>query len=332
MAHPRQRIPLNLFGIPFGLSGLAGCWLGAAAYGLVPAAVGDVLIVIVVVAWLAVLVAYVRYLLPDPAALRRDLLDRTAGPFAALIVITPMLVCAEGIYPYAPAVGLVLVDVFVALTILLGAWFTGEWMFGPLELDQIHPGYFLPTVAGGLVAATVTATVGQVLLAQAMLGLGLICWLVLGSIILVRLLTRPLLPKPLFPTLAIEVAPAAVATQAYFAIQGDRVDMGAALLGGYGLLMVLAQLRLLPAYLKLPFMPSTWAFAFSWAAVTVAGLHWLHDTAPAGHSVYEYVLLAVITLFIGGIAVRTIVALAAGKLLPSAPPPAAVPAASLANS
>ena len=49
---------------------------------------------------------------------------------------------------------------------------------------------------------------------------------------------------------------AAVASLAYFALFGDRVDITAALVGGYGLLMVLAQLCLLPRYLRLRFAPS----------------------------------------------------------------------------
>jgi hypothetical protein len=60
----------------------------------------------------------------------------------------------------------------------------------------------LPTVAGGLIASAGAADVGQRRLAEVMLGLGMICWLVLGSIILARLLFRPLPPGPLLPTLA----------------------------------------------------------------------------------------------------------------------------------
>ena len=70
----------------------------------------------------------------------------------------------------------------------------------------MHPGYFLPTVAGGLVAAGGAAEVGQRRLAEVVFGLGLICWIVLGSILLARLLVRPALPAVLTPTLAIEVA------------------------------------------------------------------------------------------------------------------------------
>jgi tellurite resistance protein TehA-like permease len=70
--------------------------------------------------------------------------------------------------------------------------------------------------------------------------------LVIGSLILARLFFGPTLPTPLLPTLAIEVAPAAVASLAYFAQHGDYVDPVVAFLAGYGVLMALAQLRLFP--------------------------------------------------------------------------------------
>ena len=329
------RIPLNFFGMPFGLAGLGGGWLTMADYGQVPKAVGDVLLALAALVWLILVVGYLRYVLSDRSAFVRDLLDPIAAPFASLIVVTPMLLAAEGLYPHSAGAGRALTDVFLVLTVLLGAWVTGQWIYGPVELDKFHPGYFLPTVAGGLLASATAAEVGQRLLAEVMFGYGMICWLVLGSIILGRLLMRPLLPPPLLPTLAIEIAPAAVATLAYFALHGDRIDPVVAFLAGYGMLMVLAQMRMLPAYLRLPFMPSTWAFTFSWAAVATAGIHWLDAIRPSGFRVYEYLVLAAITALIGGIAVRTLVAIGRGQLLPrppaaSAPPAAEVPASSSA--
>ena len=183
--------------------------------------------------------------------------------------------------------------------LLLGGWFTGSWIYGSLNLDRLHPGYFLPTVAGGLVASGSAAVVGQRLLAEMLLGLGLICWFILGSMILARLFFRPALPAALAPTMAIEVAPAAVASVAYFALRPGRTDLFAAALAGYGLLMVLAQLPLLPIYLRLRFALSTWAFTFSWAAVASTALLWIGATHPAGHRVYSYLVLGVISVFIG---------------------------------
>jgi tellurite resistance protein len=314
----RTRIPLNLFGIPFGLAELGESWQIMAGFGRAPGAVADVLFLLSALAWLAALLAYLRYLRASGwAAFGRDLTDPVAAPFASLAVIVPMLLAGDALYPHAATAGRVLVGVFLALTVLAGAWFTGQWIYRPLDLDKLHPGYFLPTVAGGLIAAAAAAEIGQRRLAEAMFGLGLLCWLVLGSIVMNRLFFRPLPPDPLLPTLAIEVAPPAVATLAYFAIRGGRIDPIVVGIGGYGLLMALAQLRLLPAYLRLPFMLSTWAFTFSWAAVASATLVWLHDDRLTG---WEYLVLAAITVLIGGIAIRTVVALARRQLLPHPAP------------
>jgi tellurite resistance protein len=255
-----------------------------------------------------------------------DLLDPVAAPFASLALITPMLLASLGLYPHAAVAGRVVTDMFLVLTVLLGGWLTGQWIYRPLDVDRFHPGYFLPTVAGGLIAAAAAAHVGQLRLGQALFGLGVVCWIMLGSVILGRLLLRPMLPPPLQPTLAIEVAPAAVASLAWFALHGAGIGEVAAFLAGYGLLMVLAQLRLLPAYLSLPFMPSTWSFTFSWAAVVTVALTWLQDSQVTGYRAWQYVLAAAITLLIGGIAARTVIALGRRQLLRT-PSPSRAPQA-----
>lgn len=316
------RIPLNFFGIPFGLAGLGEAWSVLADFQHAPPVVGEVVLIVAAAAWLTVGAAYLAYVATatsSRATVTADLLDPSAGPLASLALITPMLLAALGLYPHAPSAGRAIVVLFLVLTLLLGAWFTGQWIYYPLELDRIHPGYFLPTVAGGLIAADGAAIVGERRLAEAMFGLGVICWIVLGSLILGRLLFRPMLPAALQPTLAIEVAPAAVASLAWFDINGHHLDTVSTVLGGYGLLMVLAQLRLLPLYRRLSFSPGTWSFTFSWAAVDTAGIVWLQSTQPVGFRAWQYLLIIVITVLIGGIAVRTVIALGRGSLLPAGP-------------
>jgi tellurite resistance protein len=318
------KIPLNLFGIPFGLAGLGEAWATAAGYGYAPEIVGELVLLLSAATWLVVLGAYALHLISDRAVVVRDLIDPVAAPFASLAVITPMLLACQGLYPHAGNVGRILTDVFLALTVLLGGWFTGQWMYGPVDLDKFHPGYFLPTVAGGLVGSAAAATVGQLRLAEVMFGLGCVCWIVLGSVIIARLLFRPMLPAALQPTLAIEVAPAAVASLAWFQINGHQIDVVMSFLAGYGLLMVIAQLRLLPAFLRLPFMPSAWAFTFSWSAVATMALIWLREGEGAAYRVGQYLVLAVITLFVGGIAVRSMGAILRKQLLPHPPAAATV--------
>ncbi|MDW6062354.1 hypothetical protein SAZ11_35465 [Streptomyces sp. FXJ1.4098] len=237
----------RIFGMAFGLAGLGGTWVTAGQAGHVPVIVGRALMGLTAVVWLVSVGWYLRYVCGGRGRLRADLEDPVASPFASLALIVPMLLAAQGLAPYSLTAGRVLVDVFLVLTVLFGGWLTGQWICRPMELDQMHPGYYLPTVAGGLVACASAAKVGQTRLAEVMFGFGVICWFILGSMIGGRLFHRPRLPAPLLPTMAIEVAPAAIASVAYFALDQGRVDFIAAALAGYGLLMVIVQLRLVPS-------------------------------------------------------------------------------------
>jgi tellurite resistance protein len=313
------RIPPDGFGIGFGLVGLAGMWLAAADAGLTPFWIGNALLALAALVWLAVIGGYSAYALSHRDTLRTDLTHPVLAPFVSLALITPMVLAARGVEPFAHTTGTVLVDVFIALTVLHGAWFTGQLIYAEYSVDQLHPGYFLPTVAGGLVAATSAAEMGQHQLGVVLFGYGVICWAILGSMILGRLIFRPALPPPLQPTLAIEIAPAAVASLGWFALGDGRIDGVAQFLAGYGVLMVLAQIRLLPAFLGLRFALGFWSFTFAWAAVGTSALHGIVEARPAGWISLAWVVLAAISALIGGIAVRTVIALRKGHLFPRAP-------------
>ncbi|MEU4671553.1 hypothetical protein AB0F91_27135 [Amycolatopsis sp. NPDC023774] len=313
------RIVPNAFGMGFGLAGLAGTWRAAADAGLAPRWIGDVLLVLTALVWVTVLLAYGVHALSHSGMLRSDLTHPVLAPFLSLAVITPMVLAARGVEPHMHTTGKVLTDVLIGLVFLHGCWFTGQLIYGEYSFDQLHPGYFLPTVAGGLVASASAAQVGQEGLGRVLFGYGVVCWVILGSMILGRLFFRPALPAALLPTLAIEVAPAPVASLAWFELGDGSIDFVAQFLAGYGALMVLAQLRLLPAFRKLSFSIGFWSFTFAWAAVATAMLDWIAATRPAWQDVWSWLVLAVITLLVGGIAVRTVVALARGQLFVARP-------------
>jgi len=308
------RIAPSLFAIPFGLAGLAGAWRYAAVEHLVPGGIGDVLVALTAAIWILVVGLYAAHLLAEPSTAVSDLSDPTSSPFMSLPVIVVMLIAVIGIEPIAPLLAKTVFDVSLVLTVLLGAWLTGQWIYGPLKLQQIHPGYFLPTVAGALVAAQGAAIFGEHRLAQTMFGLGIFSWVILGGLIFARLLVAPALPAALMPSLAVEVAPGAVA---YLTINGNRIDAFAAALAGYGLLMALAQLRLLPAYRRLSFTTGFWSFTFSWAGVATASLHWIAATRPEGQHIYDAAVLAAITGLISAIAGRTVLSLMRHQILPA---------------
>jgi tellurite resistance protein len=126
--------------------------------------------------------------------------------------------------------------------------------------------------------------------------------------------------------MAIEVAPAAVASVAYFFMHGAHITTFVTALAGYGLLMVVAQIPLLGRYARLKFSLATWAFTFSWAAVASTLLFWIDAEHVSGGRAFSYLVLAAISALIGSIACRTVVAISQGRLLPPLVSPAATPA------
>jgi tellurite resistance protein len=317
------QVPPNFFGIALGLSGLSALWVFAGTSFGAPAAFGDALGVLAAVVWIGLTVAY---LLQGPRRILADARDATVGPFLAAPVMTAYVLAADVLEPHAPGTARTIVIVFLVIGLLVSGLLTGQWLTGGLEEETFGPAFFLPGIGIGFVGADAAAVVGLHSIAELFFGLGIAAWVLISSVALNRLFFRPRLPPHLFPTMAIELAPAAVAGNAYFLIHRGPPDLLLFGLGGYAALMTVAQIRLLPLYRRLSFTPSFWSFTFPPANMALFALRWLELERPVGSSAYAWALFAAITVLVGAIAARTIVAVAHGQLLPS---PEGAPAVAL---
>jgi tellurite resistance protein len=299
-----------------GVAGLEEAWRAAVPLLGIAQAIPDALSVLGAALWLVLVGAY---LAQGPRVILADLRDPVLSPFVSASALTAMILSAA-LAGDAFTAGRVLVIVFLAVTIGLGGWLTGQWMTGGIEPGSVHTGYFLPTAAGGLIGANAAAQVHLHALAEASFGIGVISWVLLGSTILNRLFTRPALPDALVPTMAIEFGVSAVAGAAYFAVAGQTVSFAACVLGGYAVLMALVQVRLIPVYRRLSFTPGAWSFAFAYAAAAAYALIWLAITRPPGAAGYAIAVLVLLTAFVSWIAFRTVVLAVRGQLFPAWPP------------
>jgi len=306
------RVPPNFFAIAFGVAGLAEAWQATVPVLGTPQGVAGALDILGAALWLVLVGAY---LAQGPRVILSDLRHPVLSPFVSLPAVTAMLL-ATSLAPYAVTAARVLVIVFLAVTTVIGGWLTGQWMTGGIDQDSVHPGYFLPTVAGGLIGAYCAAQVQLHALAEASFGIGVICWLLLGSTILNRLFVRPALPAALVPAMAIEAAPPAVAGLALFALTGRATGLVACALGGYAILMVLVQIRLIPVYSRLAFSPGFWAFTFSYSAVATDALVWIGIKRPPLGTGAAITLITLLTCFIAWIAARTVILAVRGRLFP----------------
>jgi tellurite resistance protein len=309
----RPRIAPNLFSVSFGLTGLADAWRAAGPVLGIPSAVPDALFILAAAVWFILVVAYAAQ---GPVQLLADLRDPVLAPFVSVPAIVAMTLGAA-LAGVAFAVGRVLVVIFLTLTLALGGWLMGQWVLLDIAPDRMHPGYFLPTVAGGFIGAIAATDVHLHGAAEVSFGVSVISWLLLGSTVLNRLFFRPALPAALLPTLAIEVAPPAGVGVAYFALSNGAINAIAYGLGGYAILMAVMQLRLAPLYLRQRFSVTTWAFTFSYAIAAVFALEWITLSKVAGGTGYAATVLALITILVGGIGVRSIVAMVRGQPTPA---------------
>jgi tellurite resistance protein len=306
-------LPPNFFGISFGLSGLAEVWRLGAQVLQISDAIGNVLAIFAACVWGALLVTYGS---KGFQMVRHDWHNPILSPFQALILIVPMLL--SGILcGTALGVGRVLVIIFSSMTIAMGGLSTGQWILNDLNDECMHPGYLLPTATAGLVGSIAASNAHLHLLAQAWFGVGIVSWLLVASIVLNRLFIRPRLSPALTPVIALEAGPPMVAGVAYHLLHPGPPDIVAAGLGGYAVLMVMLQVRLTFVYAKLSFTPGFWSFTFPTAAVGLVGLTWLQMTRPTGTKAWAVITIAFVTLVIGSVAVRSVLALARHQFFPA---------------
>jgi tellurite resistance protein len=140
-----------------------------------------------------------------------------------------------------------------------------------------------------------------------MFGVGVLLWLMVAPLLLNRLIAGPPLPPPLKPTIAIFLAPPAVAALALVALTGD--PRGPALIfTGVALLMAAVLISLAGEIARVPFAMPWWGTTFPAAAFAAmllaqgfpAWLCWpalLAATALTGWVAWRTALLARIGAF-----------------------------------
>ncbi|MFZ4841227.1 transporter [Mycetocola saprophilus] len=299
-----QRIPMITFAIGFGLAGLAQTWSAAdAVWGLSPM-IGDALWSLAALAWVWLLVAHAIRGFSAEQALMGQLRNPAQGPVAALAPALGMFLGAR-LYPMVPWAGTTLVLVSIAVGAVFAGWILGRWARGNIEIDFVHGGYLLPTVAAGYIAAGSAAKIGWIGLGWGAFGVATLFWVLVFTLILARLALRPALPAPLVPSLAILMAPPAVGGGAWIALTGTRVGIGIEVLLGLTAILVLLQLGLLPLYRRTPFTLGAWSYTFPLGAVAAFVIS--ATASPVWAGIGVLVVTATI-LTVATLSVRTVLA------------------------
>ena len=207
----------------------------------------------------------------------------------------------------------------VALQATATVWVIGRWIGGRVQWPALTPVLFIPIV-GNILVPLAGVPLGHSGLSWIFFGIGAFFWPVVTTLVLARLAHQPM-PQALMPTWFITIAPPAVGGVAATALGMSDALLPSAL--GVAALFTASCVLRVPAMLRAPFAMPAWAVAFPLAALTALTLR-SASVIPAAAALGT-VLLAIVSVIIGGLTLATFKGLRAGTLLAPEPVAAIVP-------
>ncbi|MBI2745536.1 MAG: hypothetical protein HYX45_08110 [Burkholderiales bacterium] len=316
------RFPVGLFAIPVGLLALGGAWRRATQFGWAWARdVGDLLAWSALVLLAVLLLIYLAKTLRHPQTIAAEFTHALAGSLMALIPLS-LLLCV--IYFGTPGhTGWLLFTLAtLALQGVIAIRIVAIITTASLPAGAVTPALYVPPVAGGLVGGMALQTLGYPGWAALLFGMGLASWALLEIRVLNRLFEGAM-PEAMRPTIGLELAPATVGTLAVATLwpqlPGELLIIGLGIAAG-PLVAVLARYKW---WRQVPFAIGFWSFSFPVAAFAAALIEvvrrggWPPAIAGTG--------LALASVVIAFLVLRTLRLLAQGRLIPAAPMQAARP-------
>lgn len=308
---PLPHVPVTLFASVMGLAGLGLAWRkGAALMGL-PTQVGEVVLAVAALAFIAAAFTYAAKAMRFFPAVAGEFNHPVRSAFFSTIPIA-LLLLANGLHPYAASAAFALWAVGAALQLILTIRLIVRWMVHKQDIAHVNPAWFIPIV-GNIIVPILGVRLGQMEISWFFLSVGLLFWLPLLTIVLYRVIFHDALPPRLMPTLFILLPPPSIGYVAYVGLTGAEDAFALVLVNG-ALFLTLVLLAKARSFIGLPFALSWWAFTFPLDAVALAALeHAGH--APAGAwPVVALVVLALASVVVVLVGARTLAAMIKGSL------------------
>lgn len=308
------QVPVTLFSVVMGLAGLSLAWRRAAHVWDVPEVVGESLFVLAAAVFVLIAAAYVAKWVRHPDAVRAELRHPVKMSFVPTVTISLLLLATAGqdlVEDLATVLWWVGATGHLTLTVVvLSAWFGRP----DITLGQVTPAWFIPIV-GNVVTPLAAPALGSVDLAWFSFSVGLIFWLGLLPLLLHRILLHEVpLPDKLLPTLAIFIAPPAVAMLSWQALTGETLDPVSRILHSVAVMFTLLLLAQVARLRTIPFAVPYWAYSFPLAAVATASIVMAAALESTLYDVLAAFLLGLTTLVVAVVGALTLRALARGSL------------------
>lgn len=309
-----KNLPVNLFASVMGIAGLSIAWRQASQeFGVTPlisAAAG----ILAIIVFLVLSAGYLVKAIQHPDTVRAEFRHPVAGNFFGTITIAILLLSSVVAQLNQPLAQVIWIAGTIA-TIALCFTIASRLLQGKIDAGHAVPAWFIPgvatldiAVAGGGMPMPWAHEVNLFALA-----VGTMIALLFFTMIMSRMIHHEPLPAGMVPSLLILMAPFEVGFLAYTNFT-QRVDTFSGLLFYFGLFIFLT---LAPKVFRkgIPFASGWWAISFPMAALASAALKYSMFVQAWPVTVIAIILLAMLSIAIVVLLVRTLHMLLNGKLL-----------------
>jgi len=316
-SHPSSawlaHMPVPLFASVMGLTGLTIAWKRAEELFGWPHTMSTILMFGTLAVYALLLVLYGAKLVRHPGAVKHEFSHPVRISFFPAISIGALLL-AIPTKADLPELSLGLLAFGAALHLGLTIVILSSWIHHTrYEIAHSTPAWFIPIV-GNIIVPIPAMAHGHVEIAWFFFSVGFLFWIVLLTIMMNRFFFHAPVPSKLLPTLFILIAPPAIGCLSWLALHHGVVDDFARVLYYAGLFITMLLLYQLPHFTRLPFALPWWAYSFPSAAITIATLAMARGLDNDLLRALGGVMLAIITVLIGFLFVRTLIAIRAGKV------------------
>jgi tellurite resistance protein len=301
-----RNLPIGMYGAVMGLVGL-GLTARAAAPVLpgvvrAPAYFTEPWVAIGVALFAVLVVLYVAKLIYFPETVKAEFWSPVTLGFCGAVPVGMSLV-AGGVAPYLPGAGSVLWWASFVLMLAAQLWALYRWLRGGIELAQVNAGWLIIMV-GGIVLPGPGIALGHVEAARFVFGVSTAAAPMLMALLLFRAVLAPPLPEALRPTWFVLLVPPSLVYA-----NGVALYPESALLENlffFSLVLGAALLVYAGRFWRWPFGAPWWAFTFPLDALAYAAARYAQDHPSALWRGTAAVTLALATLFVLLVLLRTL--------------------------
>jgi tellurite resistance protein len=309
-------LPVSLFGGVMGLCGLCFSWRIAVDHWHLNSWIPEIIGMIAVVSYCCLFLAYGIKCFKFPELVSAEIKHPVSVSFFATFIVCLLLI--PGVFQNKfPFIATTMWCIGAALMFIFAWYVLRKWIDHQQEPQNAVPAWLLPLV-GTLdipVVGLKLTIAGIQEVSKIAFGIGIIFSFLLMTIIFGRLFFQRPLPETMQPTLLILTGPLALAFIAYFGLTGN-LDLFAAVLFYFNLfILFLLASKIVYIPIACPFRVTWWSVSFPMSAITVSSLIYARYHADWVHQLLAALLLAITTVIIIYLFIKTFHQIITGSYL-----------------